>query len=96
MSENTGVPAGRRVVLEPTPPGFWPTVLGVIIAALAPLFGFLAGSMMGAPSEQHVFGPMYVALYVGVMIGAVGVVLALVGGRRLYLHHQRRQPPEAD
>ena len=38
---------GRPVVLEPTPPGLWGVLLGVGLAALAPLFGFLIGGVLG-------------------------------------------------
>ena len=40
---------GRPIRLEPTAPGFWMTILGVAIAALAPLLGFLTGSSFGRP-----------------------------------------------
>lgn len=79
------IPApGRRVVLEPTPPGLWTLILGFSIAVLAPLFGFLVGSSLGSGDGDADIDPIYLALFVGVLIGGVGVLIALVGGRRLY------------
>jgi hypothetical protein len=78
---------GRPVVLVPTPPGFWPLLLGVAVAALAPLFGFLWGGTLGPGSGDTDFNPIYLGLFFGIVVGALGVVLALWGGMRLYRHH---------
>lgn len=61
-------------------------LLGVATAAIAPLFGFLAGSMMGAPSGETVLSPMYWGLFTGILIGGLGVLAATAGGYRLWKH----------
>ena len=80
---------GRPVRLVPTPPGLWAILLGVAVAALAPLFGFLIGSGMGSTDGDATLSPLYWGLFAGVVIGALGVLAALVGGRRLWLHLHR-------
>lgn len=82
------VPApGRPVRLVPVAPGFWMVAIGVVIAALAPLFGFLVGVMSGRPvGETAAISPLYWGLFSGVVIGGLGVVLALAGGYRLIRH----------
>ena len=37
---------GRPVVLIPAPPGLWWVLLGALVAVLAPLFGFLIGTIL--------------------------------------------------
>jgi len=81
------VTPGRPIRLEPTAPGFWMTALGVVVAALAPLFGFLFGVMSGR-SDTGMFSPLYWGLFTGVIIGGVGVLAAVAGGVRLWRHHQ--------
>jgi len=84
MTDTDTVTPGRPVRLVPTLPGFWMTVLGVALAALAPLFGFLTGSMLGRPSGEVSIDPLYWGLFGGVLIGAVGVLCAVLGGVRLW------------
>ncbi|WP_226437069.1 MULTISPECIES: hypothetical protein [Rhodococcus] len=78
---------GRRIVLEPVPPGFWAIVGGAIVAALAPLFGFLVGSMIGLGDDGDT-APLFLALIVGILVGGAGVGAAVLGARR-YLRHRR-------
>lgn len=93
MTENQdlAVAPGRPVRLVPTPSGFWMTLLGVATAVLAPLFGFLVGSASGMPEDNPLLSPMYWGLFVGVVIGGLGVVAAVIGGRRLWLHAHREE-----
>lgn len=81
--------ASRPIRLAPTAPGFWPLTLGVCIAALAPLFGFLVGVTTGRPDGDALFGPLYWGLFTGIVIGGIGVLMAVVGGVRLWRHQQR-------
>lgn len=96
MNDTTTVSAtpGRPVRLVPVPPGFWMTLFGVGLAALAPLFGFLAGSMVGAGEGGALFSPMYWGLFLGVVVGGFGVLMAMVGGRRLWVHLHRAEPED--
>ena len=91
MSENSdlSVTRGRPVRLVPTPPGFWLTLLGAGTAVLAPLLGFLVGSASGMPEGDPLLSPLYWGLFTGVIVGGVGVVAAVLGGRRLWLHSHR-------
>lgn len=79
--------SGRRIVLEPVPPGFWSIVGGGIVAALAPLFGLLAGAMIGVGDEGDT-SPLFVLLIIGIIIGGVGVAVMLMGIRRYYLYRR--------
>lgn len=89
-SPDTPAP-GRPIRLVPVPPGFWPATLGVCVAALAPLFGFLVGVMSPAPEGDQAFSPLYVGLFSGVVLGGLGVVAAVLGGRRLWRHYRSRE-----
>jgi hypothetical protein len=85
---------GRRVVLEPTPPGMWRVLLGLAVAALAPLAGFLVGGIFGAGQIGDKVDPMFLSLFVGIIIGGIGVLVALSGGARLWRHYHRQGAPE--
>jgi hypothetical protein len=80
---------GRPVVLEPTPPGMWRALLGTAVAVLAPLFGFLVGGAFGPGTIGESIDPMFISLFVGILIGGVGVLVALSGGARLWRHFHR-------
>lgn len=82
--------SGRPVRLVPVAPGFWATILGVAIAALAPLFGFLTGVMSKTTEDSAFMSPIYLGLMTGVIIGGLGVALAVFGGMRLWRHHRQR------
>lgn len=82
--------AGRPVVLEPTPPGFWRTLLGAGVAVLAPLFGFLIGGMIGAGAVGDKVDPMALSLFIGIAVGGIGLLVAVSGGARLWRHFHRQ------
>ena len=83
MSEQQELPArGRPVVLKPNPPGLWWVLLGVGLAGLAPLFGFLIGSMIGVNDTPSGNDPIFVGLSLGLIIGGAGVAWAIAGGVR--------------
>jgi ABC-type transport system involved in cytochrome c biogenesis permease component len=65
------------------------TLLGASAAVLAPLLGFLVGSASGSPEGDPLLSPLYWGLFIGVLVGGVGVVVAAIGGRRLWLHSHR-------
>ncbi|GAA6525989.1 hypothetical protein [Intrasporangium sp. DVR] len=64
---------------EPVAPGFWMTILGAILAVIAPLAGFLGGSSTGAVARENALG---LWLLVGLVIGGLGVLVAFVGAQR--------------
>lgn len=85
---------GRRIVLEPTPPGLWAVLLGASVAALAPLGGFLIGGAVGTSDSQSANDPMFLALFVGMIVGGIGVLVAIFGGVRLWRHLHRKEVAE--
>ena len=94
MSEPVQIRPGRPIRLEPTPPGFWMVLLGASVAALAPLFGFLFGTMAGSPEGETGLGALYWGLFTGIVIGGFGVLVAVIGGRRLWLYSQATKSTE--
>jgi hypothetical protein len=90
VGEPDTLKTGRPVVLEPTPPGMWRVLLGGAVAVLAPMLGFLVGSIFGAGTIGDSIDPMFLSLFTGIVIGGVGVLVALSGGARLWSHLHRR------
>lgn len=80
--------SGRQIVLEPMRPGLWLVIGGAVIAALGPLFGFLIGSMIGIEADADL-DAIYLSLFVGIVVGGLGIGMALLGVRRL-LRDRRR------
>ncbi|MGA4670358.1 hypothetical protein ACPCG0_11290 [Propionibacteriaceae bacterium Y1923] len=74
---------GRPVVLEPLAPGVWTLILGAALAVLAPLFGFLIGTTYGPGDGSRAINPIELGLIAGVIVGGIGVAIALVGAWRL-------------
>lgn len=60
------------------------------LASLGPLFGFLIGSAVG-PADQPVSGlnPMMLSLFVGFVIGVLGILFAMSGAWALYLSSRK-------
>ncbi len=54
-------------------------VVGAVVAVLAPLGGFLAGSMLGPGREVGDFDAMFVSMFVGLVVGGIGTVFVLLG-----------------
>lgn len=88
-SDDRAPEPGRPIDLTPAPPGLWWVLLGAMVAVLAPLFGFLIGTILIGDSSGSAFGPVYLGLFTGVIIGALGVLAAGFGGRKLYLAHRK-------
>ena len=80
--ELPGIAPGRQIRLEPVRPGVWLIILGAVLAALGPLFGFLLGSMIGI-DEGDDLDAIYLYLFAGIVVGGIGVGLALLGTRRV-------------
>jgi len=86
---------GRPVILEPTPPGMWRALLGMAVAVLAPLLGFLVGGILGVGTVGDSIDPMVLSLFIGIIIGGIGLLVALSGGARLWTHFHREDATEA-
>ena len=82
----SGETRGRQIRLEPLPPGMWGVVLGVALGVLAPLGGFLIGSILGPGALGAPIAPMFLSLFVGIVIGALGILAAMFAGYRLVRH----------
>lgn len=80
--------SGRPVVLVPTPPGLMMVIGGAAIAGLGPLFGLLVGTMLGSTTKTEDLDPIALFLILGIVIGGLGVLLALFGAHRLYRSNQ--------
>jgi hypothetical protein len=59
------------------------------------LAGFLAGSMIGLSRSIGDFDAMYIALFVGLVLGGVGAVIAGLGLLRYARHDAAQQPSSA-
>jgi hypothetical protein len=62
-------------------PGFWMMVLGSVLAVLAPLAGFLGGSVTGVGAVDRT-STLGLWLTIGLIVGGLGVLVAFVGGTR--------------
>ncbi|HEX6246355.1 MAG TPA: hypothetical protein VFZ64_00675 [Nocardioidaceae bacterium] len=67
-------------------------VLGAVVAVLAPLGGFLAGSMVGPARRLGDYDAMYIWMFVGLFVGGIGAVVVLLGLLR-WSHSTRHLPP---
>lgn len=59
--------------------GIRAAVLGGAVMVLAPLFGFLGGSMAGGSGAPDEFDPLVVWLFGGLVVGGLGGIVALLG-----------------
>jgi hypothetical protein len=55
---------------------------GSIVAFLGPLFGFLGGSMVGSTRTGNELDPLFLSLFLGLVLGGLGAFVAFVGGLR--------------
>lgn len=94
--DDTPAPPGRRVRLQPTPPGFWWVLLGAVVALLAPFFGILIGSTIGSHDTAARMDPLYWGFFIGGLIGVLGLLAAGYGGRTLLRRSRARRPQEED
>lgn len=96
IDDDAPVPPGRPIRLEPTPPGLWRVLLGVVVALLAPFFGILIGSGLGAADGGSRMDPLYWGFFIGGLIGAVGLVAAGLGAMALMRHARSKDRAEDD
>ncbi len=82
---------GRGLELTPVPPGGSLLVLGIVLAVLGPLGGFLAGTMADMGSTTQRLSPMFLYLFAGFVLGGLGLGVAGFGGLRLLRHLRATQ-----
>ena len=88
--EHSGPPREQHA-----PRGIRAMILGSILAALAPLAGFLGGSIVGYSGADGGLSPLFLWLFVGLLVGAVGAVVAIMGGLRwLRTRHAQQLPAD--
>ncbi|MBG0817850.1 hypothetical protein [Planomonospora sp. ID82291] len=72
-------------------------VLGSILAVLGPLAGFLGGSMAGHADGGTGLSPLFLWMFGGLVLGAIGAVIAITGGLRwTRARHSRQARSETD
>lgn len=92
---NNDTPPGRPVELVPAPSGLWWVILGGCTAVLAPMFGFLVGTILTDNRVDHgAFTPLYLGLFFGFIVGGLGVLGVIYGGWRLYRANRVRGSAE--
>lgn len=57
-------------------------VIGALVALLAPLAGFLGGTMVGSSDSRDALDTLFLWLFMGMVIGGIGGVVAIMGGLR--------------
>lgn len=59
-------------------------IIGALVAVLAPLAGFLGGTVVAQPdsADTSAVDPLYLWLFAGLVIGGVGALVAFLGGLR--------------
>ncbi len=66
-------------------------VVGAVLAVLAPLGGFLAGSIVGPSRSMGDYDAMFIWMFAGLLVGGIGAVVVLLGMLR-WSHATRPRP----
>ena len=81
MSDAPDVPADPAAAHPPDQGrGVRSIIVGSLLAVLAPLGGFLGGSMTGLSGPLDQFDPLFVWLFAGMVVGGIGAAIAIRGG----------------
>lgn len=57
-------------------------IIGTSVALFAPLTGFLGGTIVGSSGTVGELDPLFLWLFVGMVIGGIGGVVAIMGALR--------------
>ncbi|MDJ0322303.1 hypothetical protein QMG61_00800 [Cryobacterium sp. PH31-AA6] len=57
-------------------------LIGAFVGIFAPIAGFLGGSTVSADRLVAGLEPLFVWLFVGMMVGGIGVVIGVIGALR--------------
>lgn len=83
-------PAQEDRPLQPEDlPGIYLIAGGVLVAVLAPLFGFLGGSMVGTSGGGDSVDRLFLWLTGGLVLGGLGAIVAFLGGLKLVRSRRR-------
>ncbi|GIH81503.1 hypothetical protein [Planobispora longispora] len=98
MPEPTPVRQSGTASREPrSPRGIRAVILGALLAGLAPLAGFLGGSMAGHSGGETGMSPLFLWMFGGLIVGAIGAVIAIMGALRwMRTRHMGQNPPDKD
>lgn len=66
----------------PSRQGIASIIIGGALAVFAPLTGFLGGTMVGSSGGVGELDPLFLWLFVGMIIGGIGGVVAIMGALR--------------
>lgn len=64
------------------PPGTAAIIFGGALAIFAPLTGFLGGTIVGSSGAVGELDPLFLWLFVGMIVGGIGGVIAILGALR--------------
>lgn len=88
MSENDAAATAAPAEVPEHRAGLKMIISGAVILFLAPLAGFLGGTMVGSPDAATHLDPMFLWLFAGMVVGGIGGAIALLG----VLRRLRSQP----
>ncbi|TFD73952.1 hypothetical protein [Cryobacterium fucosi] len=57
-------------------------LIGAFVGIFAPIAGFLGGTMVGIDDTVGRFGPIFVWLFAGMVVGGIGVAIGVLGALR--------------
>ena len=89
---NPQTEAAQEVPVDPR--GMWQVILGAAVAVLAPLAGFLGGTIAG-PTGSGQIDTVLAWLISGIFVGGGGALVALIGGLRWHRHLRAHQVSRA-
>jgi hypothetical protein len=64
--------------------GLRQVVLGAVLTVLAPLAGFLFGSIVGPDKQMGDFDVLFVSMFLGLAVGGIGAVVTVLGCLRWF------------
>lgn len=71
-------------------------IIGATVALLAPLTGFLGGTIVGSSSTVADLDPLFLWLFVGMVVGGIGGAVAIMGALRWVRANRRSQMTTVD
>ncbi|TFC01006.1 hypothetical protein E3O42_11000 [Cryobacterium adonitolivorans] len=77
-----GAGDGSQTPRQPSTRGIRSVVFGTLVAVFAPLAGFLGGTIVGSTGSMTELDPLFVWLFLGLIVGGAGAILAIVGALR--------------